>query len=156
MMQGAKEEARISPMEEVLVNSHDTSKMSYGRLVAIQNEVGYALEREAKQVERLQFTLEKCKSDQAYYKSLRMVLEGDQSSAQPSCSTVSPMEELIMSALDSAKTSHGRMLVLQAEVGRALEREGRQVERLTFASKKCKADEAYYKSLRLMMEEREE
>lgn len=45
------------------------------KLLAMQQEVEQAIERERKQIERLQFVLEKAKQDAAYYKTLSTMME---------------------------------------------------------------------------------
>ncbi|KXZ41827.1 hypothetical protein GPECTOR_270g701 [Gonium pectorale] len=65
----------MSPMEEVITTALGSSQMTLRRLNMIKNEVEAAIEREARQVERLEFALSKVQSDLAYYKSLERMME---------------------------------------------------------------------------------
>ncbi|KAG2497994.1 hypothetical protein HYH03_004253 [Edaphochlamys debaryana] len=60
----------FSPMEELLATVLATSRHSLRRLNMIKNEVDAAIERETKQLERLEFALSKTQSDVAYYAAL--------------------------------------------------------------------------------------
>eukprot|EP00798_Chlamydomonas_sp_ICE-L_P008178 gene8178-1434_t len=63
------------------------------------------------------------------------------------------MEELLLSSIDASRQTLNGLKAVYAETVNGLERERKQVERLEFAAKKCLNDEAYYKSLKLMLEE---
>ncbi|KAG2446115.1 hypothetical protein HXX76_000714 [Chlamydomonas incerta] len=76
-------------------------------------------------------------------------------SAGPARREMSPMEELLSSALSASQFTVRRLTLIKNEIELALEREAKQVERLDFALKKCENDTAYYASLERMMRERE-
>ena len=61
---------------------------------------------------------------------------------------------MLSAALEASKKSMNRLLAIQAEVARAIEREKTQIERLQFSVNKAKNDEAYYRSLRRIADER--
>ena len=61
---------------------------------------------------------------------------------------------MLSAALEASKKSLNRLVAIQAEVSRAIEREKTQIERLHFSVEKAKRDEAYYRSLRRIAEER--
>ncbi|GAX77460.1 hypothetical protein CEUSTIGMA_g4904.t1 [Chlamydomonas eustigma] len=69
--------------------------------------------------------------------------------------TNSAQQDILAAALEASKTSMNRLLAIQAEVEKAIERERVQVERLQFSLDKCVRDEAYYRSLRKLLEEKE-
>ncbi|PNW77297.1 hypothetical protein CHLRE_10g430350v5 [Chlamydomonas reinhardtii] len=76
-------------------------------------------------------------------------------SAGPARRELSPMEELLSSALSASQHTHRRLTLIKNEIDAALEREAKQIERLDFALKKCENDAAYYATLERMMRERE-
>lgn len=65
----------MSPIEEVIATALGASQLHMRRLTMMKNEIGAALEREAKQVERLEFALSKIQTDVAYYKTVEHMLE---------------------------------------------------------------------------------
>ncbi|GIL43554.1 hypothetical protein Vafri_1253 [Volvox africanus] len=65
----------MSPIEEVIATALGASQLHLRRLNLMKNEIEAAIERETKQVERLDFALSKAQSDIAYYKSLESMLE---------------------------------------------------------------------------------
>jgi hypothetical protein len=69
--------------------------------------------------------------------------------------TSSAQQDILSAALEASKNSMNRLQAIQAEVERAIERERMQVERLEFSLDKCVRDEAYYRSLRKLLEEKE-
>lgn len=61
-------------MEELLSSALSASQHTHRRLTLIKNEIDAALEREAKQIERLDFALKKCENDAAYYATLERMM----------------------------------------------------------------------------------
>ena len=61
---------------------------------------------------------------------------------------------MLSAALEASKTSLSRLMAVQNEINRAIEREKMQIERLQFSVDKAVRDEAYYRSLRKLSEER--
>lgn len=66
----AYDEDRVTASEELLLTSVHNCKLNIAKLTTIQKEVEASLERETKQLERLEFVLEKVKADAAFYKVL--------------------------------------------------------------------------------------
>ncbi len=65
-------------MEELLTSALGHSQLTLRRLTLVKNEIEQALEREAKQIERLEFALKKCETDTAYYTQIeKMMREQD-------------------------------------------------------------------------------
>ncbi|GIL72453.1 hypothetical protein Vretimale_4257 [Volvox reticuliferus] len=64
----------MSPLEEVIATALGASQLHLRRLNLMKNEIEAAIERETKQVERLEFALSKAHSDIAYYKSLESMM----------------------------------------------------------------------------------
>lgn len=65
----------MSAQEEALLTAVRTSRHSLSRLKALHGELETAMEREAKQLERLQFAYEVSKRDAAYYKTLELLTQ---------------------------------------------------------------------------------
>ena len=63
------------------------------------------------------------------------------------CQLNTAQQDMLSAALDASKTSLSRLIAIQNEVARAIEREKTQIERLTFSVDKAMRDEAYYRSL---------
>ena len=76
------------------------------------------------------------------------------SQAPETCQLNTAQQDMLSAALDASKTSLSRLIAIQNEVARAIEREKTQIERLTFSVDKAMRDEAYYRSLRRLTEER--
>ncbi|EFJ44783.1 hypothetical protein VOLCADRAFT_106241 [Volvox carteri f. nagariensis] len=67
---------------------------------------------------------------------------------------MSPLEEVIATALGASQLHLRRLTLMKNEIDAAIERETKQIERLGFALSKAQSDMAYYKSLEEMMAER--
>ncbi|GFR41318.1 hypothetical protein Agub_g2001 [Astrephomene gubernaculifera] len=72
----------------------------------------------------------------------------------PARREMSPLEEVIATALGASQLHLRRLNLMKNEIEAAIERETKQVERLAFALKKAESDVAYYKTLERMNEER--
>ena len=70
------------------------------------------------------------------------------------CDIQTAQQDMLNAALDASRTSLNRLVAIQNEVARAIEREKMQIERLQFSVDKAMKDEAYYRSLRKLSEER--
>lgn len=62
-------------MAEVLFTALGSSRLNLRRLNLVRAEIETFIERETKQVERLEFALNKMENDEAYYKGLEKQLE---------------------------------------------------------------------------------
>ncbi|KAL6762938.1 hypothetical protein V8C86DRAFT_2509309 [Haematococcus lacustris] len=69
------DENRISAQEEVLRAAIMACRATLMKLQMIHQESEKAIELEKKQLERLQFALEKARNDAAYYRSLSMMMD---------------------------------------------------------------------------------
>lgn len=67
------EETRISATEELLLAALGASRQNLNRFNSWAKDLNAAIEREEKQIERLEFVLEKCRGDAAFYKVLEMM-----------------------------------------------------------------------------------
>lgn len=65
----------MSPSEEVLLSAVGSSQVTLQRLVAIKNEIDLAVQREAKQLERLHFAMTKAQGDAAYMATLQRMVD---------------------------------------------------------------------------------
>ncbi|GLC67707.1 hypothetical protein PLESTF_000596800 [Pleodorina starrii] len=74
--------------------------------------------------------------------------------AAPARREMSPLEEVIATALGASQLHLRRLNLMKNEIEAAIERETKQIERLDFALAKTQTDVAYYKSLEAMMQER--
>ncbi len=78
----------------------------------------------------------------------------DHQKGPEACHLHTAQQDMLSAALEASRTSLNRLNAIQSEVGRAIEREKMQIERLQFSVDKAMRDEAYYRSLRILSEER--
>ncbi len=65
----------MSPLEEVLATALGSSQLNLRRLTLMAKEIEQAMEREAKQIERLEFAMQKAQGDVAYYQTLQRMVD---------------------------------------------------------------------------------
>lgn len=65
---------KISAMEELLLTALQTSRATVRQLVIMETELEAAIAREKKQLERIEFAIEKARTDAAYYRSLETLV----------------------------------------------------------------------------------
>lgn len=69
---------RCSSQEEALLQAIQQCKTSYRTLRLIHKEIGDSIDREAKQIERLQFAYESVKSSAAYFTTLETMMSAEE------------------------------------------------------------------------------
>lgn len=74
------------------------------------------------------------------------------SSSDDESQRIGALEETLTTAYNTSRRALRQLTLLEAEIQQAVERERRQVERLSFALDRCRQDQAYYSSLQSIVD----